>query len=305
MPKVPKQRTETPREPTEDTVQDDSGDASSGAIASSEALLKQFSEMIAAQATRAQIAMDQSLARLDSSLDAKIDNVIRRIDAVAASCDSIVARQTEAEDRISALEDTVTPLKAKVDELAKTNADLLVKVLDLESRSRRDNIRLLNLRESTEGADPIAFFEKFIPTLLQMPVPVIAIDRAHRGFGSPPDGRPRPVFIKLHRSRDVTAVLSAAKQQEIMNGQKTPYQGDSRVFGEYRCSGCKRTWQSANSWANMGQECNRCNINIYPHTQRPLNKPDGLDKSDPHKSHPQHLCEKCKRLGRYCRGTYY
>ncbi|KAK7901359.1 hypothetical protein WMY93_018128 [Mugilogobius chulae] len=212
MPKVPKQRTETPREPTEDTVQDDSGDASSGAIASSEALLKQFSEMIAAQATRAQIAMDQSLARLDSSLDAKIDNVIRRIDAVAASCDSIVARQTEAEDRISALEDTVTPLKAKVDELAKTNADLLVKVLDLESRSRRDNIRLLNLRESTEGADPIAFFEKFIPTLLQMPVPVIAIDRAHRGFGSPPDGRPRPVFIKLHRSRDVTAVLSAAKR---------------------------------------------------------------------------------------------
>lgn len=51
----------------------------------------------------------------------------------------------------------------------------------------------------------------------------------------------------------------------------------------------------------MGQECIKCHINVYPHKQRPLEKPDGLDVSDQSKVHPQHLCQKCKELGFYCR----
>lgn len=81
----------------------------------------------------------------------------------------------------------------------------------------------------------------------------------------------------------------------------TPYQGKKRCFGEYKCAKCKRKWMSGNSWANMGQECIKCHINVYPHKQRPLEKPDGLDVSDQSKVHPQHLCEKCKTLGYYCR----
>ncbi|CAG0896627.1 unnamed protein product [Darwinula stevensoni] len=81
----------------------------------------------------------------------------------------------------------------------------------------------------------------------------------------------------------------------------TPYQGRKRCFGEYRCPKCKRKWMSGNSWANMGQECIKCHINVYPHKQRPLEKPDGLDVSDQSKVHPQHLCEKCRALGYYCR----
>lgn len=81
----------------------------------------------------------------------------------------------------------------------------------------------------------------------------------------------------------------------------TPYQGKKRCFGEYKCPKCKRKWMSGNSWSNMGQECIKCHINVYPHKQRPLEKPDGLDVSDQSKEHPQHLCEKCKVLGYYCR----
>ncbi|XP_012944177.1 probable cyclin-dependent serine/threonine-protein kinase DDB_G0292550 [Aplysia californica] len=81
----------------------------------------------------------------------------------------------------------------------------------------------------------------------------------------------------------------------------TPYQGKKRCFGEYKCPKCKRKWMSGNSWANMGQECIKCHILVYPHKQRPLEKPDGLDVSDQSKVHPQHLCEKCKMLGYYCR----
>ncbi|XP_022542380.1 zinc finger CCHC domain-containing protein 24 isoform X1 [Astyanax mexicanus] len=49
----------------------------------------------------------------------------------------------------------------------------------------------------------------------------------------------------------------------------TPYQGKKRCFGEYKCPKCKRKWMSGNSWANMGQECIKCHINVYPHKQVP------------------------------------
>jgi len=47
----------------------------------------------------------------------------------------------------------------------------------------------------------------------------------------------------------------------------TPYQGKKRCFGEYKCTKCKRKWMSGNSWANMGQECIKCHIMVYPHKQ--------------------------------------
>ncbi|CAM4712409.1 unnamed protein product [Leuciscus chuanchicus] len=78
-------------------------------------------------------------------------------------------------------------------------------------------------------------------------------------------------------------------------------QEDERCFGEYQCPKCKRKWMSGNSWADMGQECIKCHINVLAHKQTPLEKPDGLDKSDLKKEHLQHLCEKCQQLGQNCR----
>ncbi|KAG8227673.1 hypothetical protein J437_LFUL006984 [Ladona fulva] len=107
-------------------------------------------------------------------------------------------------------------------------------------------------------------------------------------------------FKKGHYIKDCPqegAVLQARPKGEGL----TPYQGKKRCFGEYKCPKCKRKWMSGNSWANMGQECIKCHINVYPQKQRPLDKPDGLDVSDQSKVHPQHLCEKCKTLGYYCR----
>ncbi|KAB0384392.1 hypothetical protein FD755_006309 [Muntiacus reevesi] len=110
---------------------------------------------------------------------------------------------------------------------------------------------------------------------------------------------PAPSFIPVRVSQPWDShVCSGARPK---GEGLTPYQGKKRCFGEYKCPKCKRKWMSGNSWANMGQECIKCHINVYPHKQRPLEKPDGLDVSDQSKEHPQHLCEKCKVLGYYCR----
>ncbi|XP_054455300.1 zinc finger CCHC domain-containing protein 24-like [Anoplopoma fimbria] len=115
-----------------------------------------------------------------------------------------------------------------------------------------------------------------------------------------PSKRPPPNYL-CHLCFNKGHYIKDCPQARPKGEGLTPYQGKKRCFGEYKCPKCKRKWMSGNSWANMGQECIKCHINVYPHKQRPLEKPDGLDVSDQSKEHPQHLCEKCKDLGYYCR----
>ncbi|XP_071954444.1 zinc finger CCHC domain-containing protein 24-like [Antedon mediterranea] len=115
-----------------------------------------------------------------------------------------------------------------------------------------------------------------------------------------PGKRPPPTYL-CHLCFNKGHYIKDCPQARPKGEGLTPYQGKKRCFGEYKCPKCKRKWMSGNSWANMGQECIKCHINVYPHKQRPLEKPDGLDVSDQSKEHPQHLCEKCKALGYYCR----
>ncbi|XP_030834918.1 uncharacterized protein LOC578332 isoform X2 [Strongylocentrotus purpuratus] len=115
-----------------------------------------------------------------------------------------------------------------------------------------------------------------------------------------PGKRPPPTYL-CHLCFNKGHYIKDCPEARPKGEGLTPYQGKKRCFGEYKCPKCKRKWMSGNSWANMGQECIKCHINVYPHKQRPLEKPDGLDVSDQSKEHPQHLCEKCKALGYYCR----
>jgi len=79
----------------------------------------------------------------------------------------------------------------------------------------------------------------------------------------------------------------------------TPYQGDRRCYGYFKCS-CRKRWESGNSWKDTYQECKRCKAKVYPYKQKMLEKVEGslIDSS---KEHPQHLCQKCQQLGYYCR----
>lgn len=122
----------------------------------------------------------------------------------------------------------------------------------------------------------------------------LGIDRKSTAKRPPPSYLCHLCFKKGHYIKD-------CPQARPKGDGLTPYQGKKRCFGEFFCPRCKRKWMSGNSWANMSQDCIKCHINVYPRKQRPLEKPDGLDVSDQSKVHPQHLCEKCKALGYYCR----
>lgn len=94
----------------------------------------------------------------------------------------------------------------------------------------------------------------------------------------------------------------------IVNGNKvqvkylTPYHGTDRVFGYFKCCGCGKHWQSAYSWGNIRQECRKCNANVYPYKQCPLEvRTEDVDGRPPH---DESRCEKCKILGKSCARHY-
>ncbi|CAG6022340.1 unnamed protein product [Menidia menidia] len=86
---------------------------------------------------------------------------------------------------------------------------------DMENRSKRDNIQIINLKEGAEGQSPIQFFEACLPATLGLGNSsagkvCIKVDRAHRGLG-PRSTRPRPVIIKLHNPWDKQRVMAAVR----------------------------------------------------------------------------------------------
>ena len=85
--------------------------------------------------------------------------------------------------------------------LKKKNKAREEKVLDLEARSRRSNLRLVNLPEGAEGEDACAFLENWLPEALNL-APLrtaLIVERAHQvGLRSSSNtAAPRTLIMKF------------------------------------------------------------------------------------------------------------
>uniref|UniRef100_A0A672FWV9 Reverse transcriptase domain-containing protein n=1 Tax=Salarias fasciatus TaxID=181472 RepID=A0A672FWV9_SALFA len=110
-----------------------------------------------------------------------------KLDAIAARIENEARRLDEAEQRISNTEDSMAELEAKIVSAEEKLAGLTSRLDDQEARSRRDNIKIFNLKEGAEGHNAVAFFETWLPRLLNMEVPNgrVVLDRCHRSLGRP------------------------------------------------------------------------------------------------------------------------
>ncbi|XP_033109343.1 zinc finger CCHC domain-containing protein 24-like [Anneissia japonica] len=83
------------------------------------------------------------------------------------------------------------------------------------------------------------------------------------------------------------------KVKTVVDDQKP-----KRVFGDFQCSKCNRTWSSANTWTGMRQKCKICKIYVSPHKTNPLRR----GNTDYNKEkHPEELCEMCIKLRHSCK----
>lgn len=63
-------------------------------------------------------------------------------------------------------ETRITDLEKRCEELTEINKTTKRKLIDLESRSRRSNIKILGPPEKAEKANPTQFVAEFLPQLL-------------------------------------------------------------------------------------------------------------------------------------------
>uniref|UniRef100_A0A087XD28 L1 transposable element RRM domain-containing protein n=1 Tax=Poecilia formosa TaxID=48698 RepID=A0A087XD28_POEFO len=140
------------------------------------------------------------------------------------------ATMTYHGQRICSLEDNVEKVCAN---LQKENEMLRAKVVDLEGRSRRQNIRIVGLPEHIEGPRPSSFFSKLLTEVLgkdTLPSPP-EIARAHRTLAPKPapGSRPRPVILRFHRFQEKDLIIREARKRGALS-----YQGHRiRFYDDY------------------------------------------------------------------------
>ncbi|XP_016355516.1 uncharacterized protein LOC107698895 [Sinocyclocheilus anshuiensis] len=79
-------------------------------------------------------------------------------------------------------------------------------------RSRRNNVRLVNLPTGMEGDDPVGFLQKMLPKWIPDLSCPIEIDRAHRVYSNSNSPRPRSLIFRLLRCPDRQAILQGARK---------------------------------------------------------------------------------------------
>lgn len=205
------------------TVDDDEWDASSMASIAGDA--SPSSQPNEAPVAAPNMEIIQRLDLMNKHFSTKFDGVLDAIKEVNKEVRDFSGRMDEAEGRISKVEDAVNSGKAKTADLVKQVELLTHKVDDLENRSRRSNLRLVNLPEKAEGSDAIAFLEKWLPEALgptEFPSPPI-IERAHRipsGTQHAPT-RPRVLIIKFLNFQDkVRAMRAARSKDKVLYGEQ-------------------------------------------------------------------------------------
>lgn len=142
-----------------------------------------------------------------STLKAKLDHVHTTVSDHTQRIGSLEVNANLQDERLSKLESSCATL-------GDSNAKLSAKVGDLESWSRRNNIRVVGVSESVEGPRPTTFAELLMEVfgcgVLESPP---ECDRAHRMLSEKPKQgqRARTVIIRLHRYQVKEKIIHEAR----------------------------------------------------------------------------------------------
>lgn len=150
---------------------------------------------------------------------------------------NMTSRVTEVEQRMVKSEEKiekVEELQSAVEKFKKENEYLHNKVDQLENYSRRENIRIIGLKEGCENGDPIKFLEKWIHEVFgEQNLPEsLQIERAHRIYAprSTEDERPRPMLVRFLRYQDREKILQLAIERHRQNKPQIQYDGKNISF---------------------------------------------------------------------------
>lgn len=96
------------------------------------------------------------------ALLAKIKDTYAKYEAKLDTVQATVNDHQLHIDKLEQFANSVGDLDPRLTVLALENAKLNAKIIDLEGRSQRNNIRILSLPENIEGSQPTAFFSRLL-----------------------------------------------------------------------------------------------------------------------------------------------
>ena len=118
---------------------------------------------------------------LSDTMEMKLSKFTEILEKISGTLENQSKRIAETEQRVSEVEDVVSGLEGRLAEAEKKIKVLAANTEVMENRSRRDNIRVLNLKEGTEGKRPVQFFETWLPTVLGLEASPSAKSRISTG----------------------------------------------------------------------------------------------------------------------------
>ncbi|KAJ1141223.1 hypothetical protein NDU88_007558 [Pleurodeles waltl] len=152
-----------------------------------------------------------TVSRRLEGMDTAITSLTTETKSMRSEIAGFQSRVTGLEHRMVTLEDHVHTVLDKDQELL----FLRSKLIDLEDRSRRDNICLFGFPEHAEGTDTPSLLRYVLPKLTETVFePPLEFQRAHRLGQKRKDGtsKPRPIIACLLRHEQVRQFQSAGRE---------------------------------------------------------------------------------------------
>ncbi|KAJ1193761.1 hypothetical protein NDU88_003057 [Pleurodeles waltl] len=156
----------------------------------------------------------------------EITAVGRRLEAMALKISDLSVASTSIRADIASFRETVTDLDQRltivedhVTVLQDQDAELLLlraKVIDLEDRSHRDNVRFFGIPEHKESSNITTFLKNLLPELTGLDFsPPLEFQRAHRigPMHKATSGRPRPILACFLHHNQARQVISIARSR--------------------------------------------------------------------------------------------
>lgn len=134
--------------------------------------------------------------------------------------------QAEMGGSLSKVIDQVAALEQAQEKLIKDHKKIHEKCTDLENRSRRQNLRIVGVKEGIEAGNPISFAAEFFSEVFGAEnfVSPLVIDRAHRTLAPKPGKgeRPRALLVRLHYYSDKEKILRLSRNKGCLLYKDTP-----------------------------------------------------------------------------------
>lgn len=157
------------------------------------------------------------------SLDSRFDSLDKRMDDMGSKLQAHDRRLDLAESRISDIEDSAPMSLKRLERIEHILKDVAIKKEDLEARSRRNNLRLIGVPESTNTGRLDSFVETLLMDLFGKEAFIngFAVERAHRSLGPRPKPGlpPRPIIARLLNFLDRDTALRLAMEKGNLKWQ--------------------------------------------------------------------------------------